>query len=87
MRKLMAANRTSYDRNIFLLIIIIALAVTLNVRGLIVLLQHHLPLSTAFQLPAFGFVISIGGIVGLFSRRIASSITAWRDEKHQFDRL
>jgi hypothetical protein len=65
----------------FFLVIIIALAFCLNVRGLIVLIQDHIPLTMPYRLPAHMIAIGCGGVVGLFSRRIASFITEWRDQQ------
>ena len=75
-----ASSPTSYDRDIFFLVIIIALALCLNVRGLIALIQDHIPLTMGYRLPAYMIAIGSGGVVGLFSRRIASFITEWRDQ-------
>ena len=72
---------TSYDRDIFFLVIIIALAFCLNVRGLIILIQDHIPLTMRYRLLAYVIAIGSGGVVGLFSRRIASFITEWRDQQ------
>lgn len=74
-----ASIRTSYDRDIFFLVIAIALALCLNVRGLITLIQDYVPLR--YRLPSYIVAIGSGGVVGLFSRRIASSITEWRDQQ------
>jgi hypothetical protein len=72
---------TSYDRDIFFLVIIIALAFCLNVRGLITMIQDHIPLTMRYRILAHVIAICSGGVVGLFSRRIASFITGWRDQQ------
>ena len=72
---------TSYDRDIFFLVIIIALAFCLNVRGLIVLIQDYIPQTMPYRLTAYMIAIGSGGVVGFFSRRIASFITEWRDQQ------
>jgi hypothetical protein len=77
-----AANTPiSYDRDIFFLVIIIALAFCLNVRGLIVFIDDKIPLAMRYRLLAYVIPIGSGGVVGLFSRRIASFITGWRDHQ------
>jgi hypothetical protein len=76
-----ARTPTSYDRDIFFLVIIIALAFCLNVRGLIAMIQNHVPFTMRYRMLAHVIAIGSGGIVGLFSRRIASFITDWRDQQ------
>jgi len=76
-----ASTPTTYDRDIFFLVIIIALGFCLNVRGLIVLIQGHMPPNMPYRLLAYVIAIGSGGVVGLFSRRIALFITEWRDQQ------
>lgn len=67
-----------FDRDIFLLVVIIGLAVSLNTVGLLRFVEDHTGEST---LRAVGYAgaFTCGGWIGLFSRRIASRITDWRD--------
>ncbi len=73
--------QTVYDRDIFMLVIAIALALSFNVQGLLAWIEKHMPLMTSLRLPAYAVVLTGGGLVGLFSRRIASRITEWRDQR------
>ena len=75
------SSHKAYDRDIFLLIIAFALALSFNVQGLMTWIEKHIPLITSLRLPAYAVALASGGLVGLFSRRIASRITAWRDQK------
>ena len=67
------------DRDIFLLIVIVGLAVSLNTLGMLRFVEDHTGEST---LRAVGYTAAFtsGGWIGLFSRRIASRITTWRDK-------
>lgn len=69
-----------YDRDVFVLIVIVALAICFNARDLIGFVQAHFPPSRAFRFPAYVVTLFSGPIVGLFSRRIASRITEFRDQ-------
>ena len=68
-----------FDRDIFLLIVMIGLAVSLNTLGMLRFIEDHTGEST---LRTFGYAAAFtsGGWIGLFSRRLASRITAWRDK-------
>ena len=70
-----------YDRDIFMLIIALGLALSFNVQGLMVLIEKHTPLIMSLRLAGYAVAIASGGLVGLFSRRIATRITAWRDQE------
>jgi hypothetical protein len=74
-------EQTVYDRDIFLLVVIIGLALSLNVPGLMALVQKHVPVISSLRIPAYIAALTCGGFVGLFSRRIATRLTAWRDQK------
>jgi hypothetical protein len=78
-RKAAKSPQTIYDRDILLLIIIMALGLCFNVQGLIALIKDYFPPIVALRLPAYALAIASGAVVGLFSTRIASRITAWRD--------
>ncbi len=73
--------QTVYDRDIFLLVIAFALALSFNIQGLMEWIEKHIPLIASLRLPAYAVALASGGIVGFFSRRIASRITAWRDQR------
>jgi hypothetical protein len=68
-----------FDRDIFLLVVIIGLAASLNSVGLLRFVENHVGVST---LRAVGYAAAFtgGGWIGLFSQRIASRITDWRDK-------
>jgi len=61
-------------------VILIGLALSLNTVGLLRFVQEH---TGGASLRAVGYaaVCTGGGWIGLFSRRIASCITAWRDDQ------
>jgi hypothetical protein len=79
-RKAANSNPRVYDRDVFLLIVVVALALCFNARDLIGFVQEHFPPSRAFRLPAYAIMLFSGPIVGLFSKRIASRITEFRDQ-------
>jgi len=68
-----------YDRNIFILIILVGLAFGLNVRGLMTLFERAGWMGSWGRIAAVGVAIVSGGLVGLYSRRIACYLTEWRD--------
>ena len=71
--------QTVYDRDIFLLVVVIGLALSINVLGLMALVEKHIPAISWLRILAYIAALTGGGLVGLYSRRIASRITAWRD--------
>jgi len=79
-RRAVNSAEVLYDRDIFLLIIVVALGLCVNSRGLVGLIRAHFPASAALRLPAYTIAIASGAVVGLFSTRIASRITSWRDD-------
>ena len=70
-----------FDRDIFVLVVVTGLAFSLNVQGLMTLVEDHMPLISALRIVAYMFVLTSGGLIGLFSRRIACRITSWRDQR------
>ena len=78
-RRRVNSAQTIYDRDIFILIIVVALGLCVKARGLMGLVRTHFPPSVALRLPAYAVAIASGAVVGLFSTRIASRITSWRD--------
>jgi len=70
-------DRVEYDRDIFFVVILIALALSLNAQGLIAWVYAHSSIASWIRLPAMMAALGLGGIVGLFSARIASHLTAW----------
>jgi len=74
-----SSTKPVYDRNIFYLVIAIALGLCVNAQGLMEFIEAHFPHTAALRVPAYTMAISGGAFVGLFSTRIASRITAWRD--------
>jgi nitrate reductase gamma subunit len=78
-RRALSSTKHVYDRGIFYLIIAIALGLCVNAQGLVEFIETHFPHSAALRVPAYAVAIASGAVVGLFSTRIASRITAWRD--------
>ena len=78
--KPMNSAQPVYDRDVFLLIVVVALAICFNARDLFGFVQEHFPPNRAFRFPAYMVTLFSGPIVGLFSRRIASRITEFRDQ-------
>ena len=66
------------DRDVYLLMVIIALALSLNTQGLLMFVERHVGV-TSLRAVGYAAVFTGGGWVGLFSKRIAARITAWRD--------
>ena len=66
------------DRDVYLLMVIIALALSLNAEGLLMFVERHFGASS-LRAVGYAAVFTGGGWVGLFSKRIAARITAWRD--------
>jgi hypothetical protein len=73
------SGHDGFDRDIYVLVVVTGLAFSLNVQGLMALVDKHLPLLSA-RIVAYMFVLTSGGLIGLFSKRIACRITAWRDQ-------
>jgi hypothetical protein len=70
-----------FDRDIYLFVVVTGLAFSLNVQGLMTLVEQHVPTSSVLRMLGYMFVLTSGGVIGLFSRRIACRITAWRDQE------
>jgi hypothetical protein len=76
-------NHQVCDRDIFVLVLIVALAVSVNVPGLFKYIDEHIQ-PAVLRLAGYTAALTIAGCIGLFSRRIASRITTWRDD-HQIE--
>ena len=69
-----------YDQHVFALIVLAGLALALNAHELLKLAETHMgPWWLRFVIAVVVLVST--GLIGLFSRRIALRITAWRDHK------
>jgi hypothetical protein len=74
------SERGIFDRDIFVFVILIGLALSLNTLGLLRFVQEHTG-GPSLRVVGYAAACTGGGWIGLFSRRIASSITAWRDRQ------
>jgi thiamine transporter ThiT len=61
--------------------VVIGLALSVNILGLMGLIEKHVTVSPSLRILAYIAALTSGGFVGLFSRRITSRITTWRDQK------
>jgi hypothetical protein len=68
------------DRDIFVLVLIVALAVSVNVPGLFQYIDEHVQ-PPVLRLAGYAAALTSVACIGLFSRRIASRITTWRDDR------
>ena len=70
-----------FDRDIFVLVVVIGLALSLNAQGSMTWIERHMPPISPLRIVASTLILTTGGLIGLFSRRIALRITEWRDQR------
>jgi hypothetical protein len=72
-------NTLDVQRNVFLLVVLIGLALSLNATGLLCLVDRYVPPILPLRALASGTVLCSGGLVGVFSKRITLRVSAWPD--------
>lgn len=77
---LKSTHDATIDRDLFVLVVAIGLALSLNVPGMMAWVEQHLPPSLPLRIVVYALLLTSGGVIGLLARRIAERIAAWRDQ-------